>query len=265
MTLNKIKLNSFNCRGLRDRKKRLNIFQWLKRNHSGITALQETHSTPLDEQIWQKEWNGKIYYSHGRSNSSGVAILIPDKILSDIEITNIKADQNGRLIVLECNICLNPFVIVCVYFPTKDKLTQQMDFLSFFKSMVNDYVGKNLLICGDFNICLNLKYDKKGGNREIESRCAKDLKSFMEEVDIVDIWRLRHPDLLQYSRRENSKTGFVQSRIDFWLVSTALEYQIELTTIKPGNSSDHSIISINLELLDTQKRGRAFGNSTITY
>ena len=87
----------------------------------------------------------------------------------------------------------------------------------------------------------------------------------MEEVDIVDIWRLRHPDLLHYSRRENSKTGFVQSRIDFWFVSTALEYQIELTTIKPGNSSDHSIISINLELLDTQKKGRGFGNSTITY
>ena len=61
-------------------------------------------------------------------------------------------------------------------------------------------VSKNLLNCGDFNICLNLKYDKKGGNREIELR-AKDLKSFMEEVDIIDIWRLRHPDLLQYSRR----------------------------------------------------------------
>ena len=76
-------------------------------------------------------------------------------------------------------------------------------------------VGKNLLICGDFNICLNLKFDKKGGNREIESRCAKDLKSFIEEIDIIDIWRLRHPDLLQFSRRENSKTGFVQSRIDF--------------------------------------------------
>ena len=116
MTLNKIKLNSFNCRGLPDRKKRFNIFQWLKCNHSGITALQETHSTPLDEQIWQKEWNGKIYYSHGRSNTSGVAILIPDKILSDIKITNIKADQNGRLIVLECKICLNTFVIVCVYY-----------------------------------------------------------------------------------------------------------------------------------------------------
>ena len=107
--------------------------------------------------IWQKEWNGKIYYSHGWSNNSGVAILIPDKILSNIEITNIKTDHNGKLIVLECKICMNPFVIACVYFPTKDKPTQQMDFLGYLKSMVNDHVGKLLLIFGDFNICL--KYD----------------------------------------------------------------------------------------------------------
>ena len=44
MTLNKVKLNSFNCWGLPDRKK-------LKLNHSGITALQETHLTPLDEVV----------------------------------------------------------------------------------------------------------------------------------------------------------------------------------------------------------------------
>ena len=259
MTVNKkVKLNSFNCHGLCDRKKRIGIFYWLEQSHSGITALQETHSTPVDEQIWQKEWNGKIYYSHGKSNSSDVAILIPDNILPDIEITDIKFDQNGRLIVLDCEICRNPFVIICVYFPTKDKQIQQLEFLSYFKSLVNEHLGKNLLICGDFNICLNLKIDKKGGNKETESRYARELKCFMEEVDIVDIWRLRHPDLLQYSRRENSRSGLVQSRIDFWLVSTALEYQVGLTTIKPGNNSDHSVISISLELLDTQMRGKGF-------
>ena len=88
---------------------------------------------------------------------------------------NIKADKKFRLIILECKICLNPLAIVCVYFPTKDKPTQQVDFLSYFKSMVYDYVGKNLLIC------LNLKHDIKGGNREIESCCVKDLKFFMKK------------------------------------------------------------------------------------
>ena len=59
MVSDKLKLNSFNCRGVRDRKKRLNISNWLKNNYFGITALQETHSTVEDEKIWQKEWGAK--------------------------------------------------------------------------------------------------------------------------------------------------------------------------------------------------------------
>ena len=162
------------------------------------------------------------------------------------------------MIILHCKICESPFVIICVYFPTKDKPKHQLDFFSYFRSTIKDYIGHDLLIGGDFNTCLNLNYDKKGGNSETESIYTKELKSFMEEIDITDIWRKRHPDLLQYSRRENSKSGLVQSRIDFWLVSTSVEYQIESNAIKPGNNSDHSIISITLELLDSQKRGRGF-------
>ena len=60
-------------------------------------------------------------------------------------------------------------------------------------------ISNKLLICGDLNICLNLIYDEKGGNREIESHCVKDLKSFMEEIDIVDTWRIRYPDRFKYS------------------------------------------------------------------
>ena len=50
-----VKINSFNCRGLRDKKKRTNIFQWIKRNYAGITLLQETHSILEDESKWEKE------------------------------------------------------------------------------------------------------------------------------------------------------------------------------------------------------------------
>ena len=90
-----------------------------------MPAFQETHSSLLDDQIWQKEWSGKIYYSHGRSNSIGVAILIPDNIFSDIKVTNIKTDQNGRLNVLECK-DLYGSICHCVYLPTKDKPTPQL-------------------------------------------------------------------------------------------------------------------------------------------
>ena len=88
----------------------------------------------------------------------------------------------------------------------------------------------------------------------------------MNEMELIDIWRIQNPLKLQYSRREMSKSGLVQSRIDFWLISTALQYQIKRSSIKPGNSSDHSLVIIKMECLDTQKSGKGvwkFNNSLL--
>ena len=80
----------------------------------------------------------------------------------------------------------------------------------------------------------------------------------MKETDLVDIWHIRNPNEKQLSRRDRSRTGFIQSRIDFWLISVALEYQVISTKIKPGNNSDHSIIKSTFEILETQKRGKRY-------
>ena len=55
---NKITINSFNTRGLRSSEKRQKVFKWLNTSHVGITFLQETHSTLIDEQKWTREWGG---------------------------------------------------------------------------------------------------------------------------------------------------------------------------------------------------------------
>ena len=74
-TLEKIRLSSFNCRGLRNALKRNKIFNWLKQDYYGISLLHETHSCPSDLKKWKSEWDGEIYFSHGESNAKGVAIL----------------------------------------------------------------------------------------------------------------------------------------------------------------------------------------------
>ena len=62
-----LRIISYNCRGLRDKNKR-------------ISLIQESHSTLTNELKWQGEWGGKIYFSHGEFNAKGVAILIPQNI-----------------------------------------------------------------------------------------------------------------------------------------------------------------------------------------
>ena len=97
-----LNINSFNCRGLRDQKKRFDIFHWLKSSHYGITFLQETHCTAKHEGKWENDWGGKIIFSNGSSQSRGVAILIPEPFGLDLTVVKETKDEDGRILLIEC-------------------------------------------------------------------------------------------------------------------------------------------------------------------
>lgn len=44
-----------------------------------VILLQETHCTRELENLWQAEWGGKVFYSHGTSSARGVATLVKKK------------------------------------------------------------------------------------------------------------------------------------------------------------------------------------------
>ena len=77
-------------------------------------------------------------------------------------------------------------------------------------------------------------------------------------MDLVDIWRIRHPNEQTFTQREKTKSGLVQSRLDFFLIVKSISYQVKSTDIKPGYESDHSIITLKIELLNTIARGPGF-------
>ena len=72
-----LKMYVFNTNGMGTMKeKRLAIFEKF-RNKKAFVLLQETHSTSQCEKKWEDEWGQQILFSHGTSNSNGVAILTP--------------------------------------------------------------------------------------------------------------------------------------------------------------------------------------------
>ena len=216
--------------------------------------MQETHSVTSDEEIWQKEWGNIIYFCHGTSASRGVAILVPHNF--EIFVTDLKHDSEGRLLLLDCTIEGNSFILLNIYAPTKDKVEMQNVFLSYLHSVIENYSDKNIILGGDFNVCLNPVMDKHGGRSEVKSEYCKNLENIIEEFSLVDIWRLRNEKVMNFTRRERTKGGFVQSRIDYWFTSNCIQYVVKNTCIKPGYGSDHSILTLQIELLQTQKRGR---------
>ncbi len=91
---------SQNVNGLADNTKRVAVFNKLKRKGQAIFLLQETHSTSLMERNWKRDWGGgDIVFSHGTSNSRGVAILFSEEYTG--KIVKKYCDGDGRFIILD--------------------------------------------------------------------------------------------------------------------------------------------------------------------
>ena len=157
---------TFNVYGLRNKKKRLIIFNWLKRKKCDIALLQEVYCNQTDISDWTKEWEGQIFSSHGTNRSKGVLILINSK--SDIEGKQFFADKEGRLLGVKVEIKHETINIWNVYAP--NDLQDRKRFLEFVKKSILEYgvYGKNVF-GGDFNTVLNPKLDKIGGSNNTQS------------------------------------------------------------------------------------------------
>ena len=252
----KVTFNSLNVRGLNNEKKRQTIFHWLQSSHQGVTLLQETHSLERDENLWTKDWGNKIIFSHGTRHSSGVAILLDKKY--DYNISEVKKDTNGRFLLVNIEINNENFILINVYAPTKDNSKEQKQFFEYVNDKLEDYTGCNIIIGGDFNVCLNPNLNKQGGAKVKQSVRAKQIYEIAETNDLIDVWRTFNEDKRRFTWRSFTKNGRVSSRLDFWLISSHLMFDVENTVIEPSVKTDHSLIKINLNLKKTPERGRGF-------
>ena len=50
----------------------------------------------------------------------------------------------------------------------------------------------------------------------------------------------------------------MQARLDYWFISTGLTYQVRKVEIRPGILSDHSLLTLNIEILDCINRGKGY-------
>ena len=85
---------------------------------------------------------------------------------------------------------------------------------------------------------------------------SRKLSVIMEMHNPVDIWRIQHPDTVRYTHREKTKFSYKQTQLDYFFIPSSMGYITTLTDINPSIKSDHSLLHIQLPLLDQQKRGK---------
>ena len=244
-----IKISSLNIRGMGDKLKRRETFNWLRAKNFHIYLLQEVHCSTNTTALWSSEWGYKSIFSCLSSARGGVAILFNNNF--SFEILRIYSDTNGRFIICDIKTEDKCITLANLYAPNNDEPRFFQDFFHH----VADFRCDHLIIGGDFNLVLDLNKDKKGGRNKTHTNSVKTLEKFIDELNLIDVWRVLNPDILRYTWRQ--KYPEIHCRLDFFLVSQSLMCYVKGADIMTGFKTDHSMIVINV-VLHSNERGPGY-------
>ena len=101
-----------------------------------------------------------------------------------------------------------------------------------------------VLVVGDLNMVLNRTMDRFPPGARSRGEGEGHLNQFLKEVGWWDIWRVKHPDLRQYSCF--SSTYSTLSRIDMALGNGACLQVVSKISYYPRGVSDHSPLVLSL-------------------
>ena len=71
-------------------------------------------------------------------------------------------------------------------------------------------------------------------------------------------WRIRNPNVKRFTFRQNHVSGFIERRLDFFLISNMLQESIIRADVLASFCTDHSPIFFSLQLKDMPTRGKGF-------
>ena len=264
MSLN-VNLISLNVRGIREYKKNRKSLNWIVKHggKNGISFLQETHSCEDNEHLWKHRFKGEILFSHGAKNSRGVAILIGEKL--EYKILSVKKDDKGRLIIIQCEIQGKQFLLINSYFPNEEN--QQISFLKTIFQKVETFElssEASIIWGGDFNFVRNILLETAGGNPRLKTGSIEQLMTILQDLDLVDIWRVRNPNSKRFTwqgkaqGRASGTHEILFRRLDFFYISNALQPLVQDADILPAPATDHSALTLHIKSLPNNKYGPSF-------
>ena len=249
-----MKLISWNVNGLRAAldKGFLESFRALD---AEVFCLQETKVQPgqvtLDLPGYHQYWN----YAE-KKGYSGTAIFTRQPALSVRYGMGVEEhDREGRMITLD----MGDFYLLTVYTPNAQRELTRLPyrmawedaFLAYLKSLEKD---KPVVFCGDLNVAheeIDLKNPKSNQQNAGFTREERDKMTALLDAGFIDTFRYFYPEqtgayswwsYMFHAREKNA--GW---RIDYWIVSQALEGRLRGAAIHPEIfGSDHCPVELTM-------------------
>lgn len=244
--MNVLRVGSLNINGGRDMHKRALVSEIIEQKKLHVIYLQETHSDVGNEVEW---WKGQYKLSHKTNLSAGVAILFSP----DLRVTVLSTEEpmNGRLLVVKADIDGEIYYFINVYAPNVgfERLMFFGVLSNVFKKCFND---GSVIVGGDWNCTENSSVDRNTEEPHIQSSSC--LSSLIRAADLLDIWRVKHPNVRQYTWVKVNNNRITAARLDRMYVSKQLSSQIIDCSITLVGFTDHNLVSIAISHSQSSNR-----------
>ena len=171
-------------------------------------------------------------------------IILSSKFLNNFPV-------EGSFVIADVKTEGKILTLANIYAPNDDNPT-------FFKNVLNQLTSfecGEIVLGGDYNLVLEVKKDKIGGNPKTHKNSLKEVLYIANFLDLVDIWRIFNPDAKIFTRRRRKPD--IHCRLDFFLTSSSLSTTITKANLLPGFKTDHSLITLHLTN-NTNPRGPGF-------
>ena len=230
---------SMNAQGLGDKGKRKDVINLFKSKKYSIVMLQDTHFTEAEEIYIRAQWGYESFFSSHNSQSRGVATFINNNF--EFKINDILSDNEGNLLILNCNIGDKNITLINIYGPNRDNPT----FYEQLQNKMTKYENSLFILGGDFNLILDPQLDCYNYININNPNARNKLLNCMIDNNLIDCWRENNLEAKEYTwfRRNPIK----KARLDYFLISETLFTDIDSTKILPGYRTDHSMILIAIQ------------------
>lgn len=249
-----MKLISWNVNGLRAALEK-GFLESFRALDAEVFCLQETKVQPgqvtLDLPGYHQYWN----YAE-KKGYSGTAIFTRQPALSVRYGMGVEEhDREGRMITLD----MGDFYLLTVYTPNAQRELTRLPyrmawedaFLAYLKGLEKD---KPVVFCGDLNVAheeIDLKNPKSNQQNAGFTREERDKMTALLDAGFIDTFRYFYPEqtgayswwsYMFHAREKNA--GW---RIDYWIVSQALEGRLRGAAIHPEIfGSDHCPVELTM-------------------
>ena len=252
-----MKIISWNVNGIRAALKK-GLIDWLAEANPDIFCVQETKAHPeqLSEDLLTPAGYKSVWASAEKPGYSGCAVYYKQNFLSVSELGVKRFDDEGRVQILEHK----DFTLLNAYFPNSQEAGKRLDYkIDFCETMrkkcnVLREAGKNIVICGDFNIAhtpLDLARPKQ--NEQNPGYLPEEREWMTKFIDngYVDTFRMFNREGGHYSwwsYRMNARAKNIGWRIDYFCVNEELSSFVNNAYILDEvMGSDHCPVGIELK------------------